>query len=764
MANPLTNHKKTAMKQVININFHGQVVPIEVTAFELLKNYTESLSRYFANEEGKEEIINDIESRIGELFQERLKKGSTCITDEDVNAIIKSMGRPEELDELEEVGSNKSSPNENSTSSDQVPPIAGNTKRLFRNENDKLIGGVCGGVANYFGIDTILVRIIFVVIAFTGAGLLAYLILWIALPSSASEVIGASRKKLFRDPDEKIIAGVCSGIGNYFGISAWIPRALFLIPFLSIMSRITHWEFLDFPNFIGLSFSPGSLFLYIILWLVIPQANNTSEKLEMKGEKVDLHSIKNSVVGEMKEVQQRAEKFSKEVQHSAEKFGKEATSFAEQKGKVVGAEATSLLKKSSRSLGDIIVLLVKAFAYFILGCFAFSLVIALFAFAIFSIGIFPLKDFLLTDGWQNIFAWGTLVLFIAVPVIGVITWIIRRLAKMKSNRSVLRFTFIGLWLLGLACFISLLSGVVRDFRSTNNLYEQEIYLPNPLVNKLELTSQTLQNKYNRNKFFHLSPFENIGLEDDTLFIKNIEIKILKSKNDSFRVTMVKLANGRNRRVADTIANLINFNLLQKDSVLQLDKGIGITQKNKFRNQGIIITLYVPVGKRIKIDRSLNWNNTTLHFDNSADDDWGILLNDNEERGWRQNVEYIMNPDGLYTLDGEPADDRKTGGKKKFKIDGKGVYLDENGNKISIDVNGVEIIEGKDLNKEIDLSKKRIDSIRMKIEMDKMRRRDSLEKAKKEIQQQLEKIAFNKTVPEILGGYLLRPYYLLINID
>src|ERR1700712_2798345 len=87
------------MKQVININFHGQVVPIEVTAFELLKNYTDSLSRYFANEEGKEEIINDIESRIAELFQERLKKGATCITDDDVNAIIKSMGRPEEFEE-----------------------------------------------------------------------------------------------------------------------------------------------------------------------------------------------------------------------------------------------------------------------------------------------------------------------------------------------------------------------------------------------------------------------------------------------------------------------------------------------------------------------------------------------------------------------------------------------------------------------------------------------------------------------------------------
>ena len=90
------------MKQVININFHGQVVPIEVSAFDLLKGYTDSLARHFANEEGKEEIINDIESRIAELFQERLKKGATCITEEDVNAIINSMGRPEEFDADEE--------------------------------------------------------------------------------------------------------------------------------------------------------------------------------------------------------------------------------------------------------------------------------------------------------------------------------------------------------------------------------------------------------------------------------------------------------------------------------------------------------------------------------------------------------------------------------------------------------------------------------------------------------------------------------------
>ena len=89
------------MKQVININFHGQVVPIEVSAFDLLKKYTDSLARFFANEEGKEEIINDIENRFAELFSEFLKIGANCITDEDVNTIITSMGRPEDFDQDE---------------------------------------------------------------------------------------------------------------------------------------------------------------------------------------------------------------------------------------------------------------------------------------------------------------------------------------------------------------------------------------------------------------------------------------------------------------------------------------------------------------------------------------------------------------------------------------------------------------------------------------------------------------------------------------
>src|SRR3982751_1818882 len=86
------------MKKVININFQGRVIPIEETSYEILKQYIESLRRYFANEEGMNEIVNDIESRIAELFSEQLKKGAVCITDEHINSIIASMGRPEDFD------------------------------------------------------------------------------------------------------------------------------------------------------------------------------------------------------------------------------------------------------------------------------------------------------------------------------------------------------------------------------------------------------------------------------------------------------------------------------------------------------------------------------------------------------------------------------------------------------------------------------------------------------------------------------------------
>ncbi|MFZ4058272.1 MAG: PspC domain-containing protein [Ferruginibacter sp.] len=733
------------MKQVININFHGQVVPIEVSAFDLLKSYTDSLARYFANEDGKEEIINDIETRIAELFQERLKKGATCITEDDVNAIIKSMGRPEEFETEDGAAPQAAAaPNasQNNNNNSQSNNAFNGHKRLYRNENDKIIGGVCGGLANYFGIDPVVVRIVFVLVALAfGTGLLAYLILWIAVPSTASAEIGGTRKKLFRDPDDKIVAGVGSGIGNYFGVSPWVPRLLFLLPFLSFVFNWSNWGIWDFPSFINVSFSPGALIVYIILWLVIPEAETTSEKLAMKGEKVDLNSIKNSVMEEMKGVQGRAEK-----------FGAEAKSFAQEKGAKMGAEIGTVAKRSGRSFGDIIILLLKIFAYFIIGCVSFALVVALFAVAIAAIGIFPSKDYLLTDGWQNVWAWGTLLLFIAVPVIGVITWIIRRLAKLKSNRKILRFSFISLWIIGWACFMFLLASVTRDFKSINNIVEEEIQLVNPSVNKLELTSNDPSKRFFNKRYFRFEPFEN--LDGDTVFVKNIEINIIKASNDSFKVTMVRRANGNTRKAADTLASLIEYTVKQQDSLLLMDKGIAITRNNKFRNQRVIITVYVPVGKQIRIDRSIGWGNN-VHFDGPFNNGNFDMDFDNAEQGWVSDVDYIMKADGLYTLDGKPASDWDSGN-RRVRVSNSRIEVNEDGQRVIIDKNGIQV-EDKNDNYRYDPKAplSAADSLLKKTEADKQKVRDSLQKVKESIDKQLEKIQNNQPDPEPVTNFQLQ---------
>jgi phage shock protein PspC (stress-responsive transcriptional regulator) len=720
------------MKQVININFHGQVVPIEVSAFDLLKNYTGALSSHFENEEGKEEIINDIESRIGELFQQRLKKGATCITDDDVNAIIKSMGMPQDFELDTEKAStaekNNSQANEQTQDNTKTNTSTG-PKRLFRNENEKVVGGVCSGVASYFGLDPVIVRVVFVLVAlFFGTGILAYIILWVAVPSTASNIIGGTRKKLFRDPDDKIIAGIGSGLGNYFGINPWIPRALFLLPFISLAFGFRNWGFMDFPEFINFSFSPGSIIVYIIIWLVIPEASNTAEKLEMKGEKVDMNSIKNSVMGEMKGVQKRAEK-----------FGAEAASIAQEKGQQMGAEIKVAAKRGGTSLGDIIIKLIKVFAYAIIGIVCFSLVVALFGFAIASIGIFPYKDYVVTDGWQNAFAWGTLLFFIAVPVIGVITWIIRRLAKMKSNRKVLRATFISLWVVGWTSFICLVASISKDFRSSNNWVEEEVQLQNPGINKLLVTNKSTSTKYLVNQWLRFEPFASI--DEDSVSVNNIEIKILKSPTDSFKVTYIRMVRGSTRRMADTLANKIDFTVFQQDSNLYASKGITINKKDKFRNQKVLMLVYVPVGKQIKIAKGIGYG-FNVHIGDSWDDNRYNNIDFEDESNWDHNVDYIMKADGLYTLSGIKASDYDRNDHRRIKIGPNGIEIRDGNDRIKVDENGVDVDDNYRYNGNQPADK--IDSLKMKLDAEKTRVKDSLEKEKEKLDKQLEKFSSTKT--------------------
>src|SRR4051794_38922376 len=144
------------MKKVININFQGRVIPIEETAYDMLTKYVESLRLFFADEEGRDEIINDIEGRIAELFGEILKKGSTCIVDKDVETIIASMGRPEDFAaEEENVKSQLGGGHRTYTNQENAYTHTNSTtgkRALYRDENHKVLGGVCSGIANYINV------------------------------------------------------------------------------------------------------------------------------------------------------------------------------------------------------------------------------------------------------------------------------------------------------------------------------------------------------------------------------------------------------------------------------------------------------------------------------------------------------------------------------------------------------------------------------------------------------------------------------------
>jgi phage shock protein PspC (stress-responsive transcriptional regulator) len=453
------------MKKVININFHGRVVPIEETAYDILKQYVESLRRFFANEEGRDEIINDIEDRIAELFAETLKKGSTCISDADVNTIVASMGRPEEFEaEESNVKSQLSGDASQESYAGYQSADAAPRGRLYRDDADKILGGVCGGIGNYLRIDTSLVRILFAIITLGGfgAGILLYILMWIILPSRSLER-NVIRKRLFRNPEDKVVGGVASGLAAYFNIAVWIPRIIFAFPLvvgiLTSIMRNAFWHFDPFPSIIFGSFG-GTLFVvYAVLWAVIPEAKSASEKLEMKGEKVDLNTIKNTIQEDLKGFGARAEKWGKDVGEKAGQWGK---SFGESTGQQA-AEFTATTKKRGNRLLSVLAVLVKAVLLFVAGILAFLLLMAIIVGSIKGFDFIPLKDYLLEGDMQNFLVWPTIFLFIFLPVIGLVTWIVRRIMKVKSGKHNLGWIFGGLWTIGLLCAIGLGAGIGSNF-------------------------------------------------------------------------------------------------------------------------------------------------------------------------------------------------------------------------------------------------------------------------------------------------------------
>ncbi|MFH0761554.1 MAG: PspC domain-containing protein [Bacteroidota bacterium] len=163
------------MKRTIQINLAGTIFNIDDDAYEILHDYLGAVERQFTSATDGREVIHDLELRMAELFTERLKPLRQVVSIDDVQEVLAILGKPEDIGGRQDAGYQKST---------RFSSYSGGrrSRRMYRDSEDKQLGGVCSGMAYYFNTDPLLIRILMVIALFMGFGFLLYIILWIVIP------------------------------------------------------------------------------------------------------------------------------------------------------------------------------------------------------------------------------------------------------------------------------------------------------------------------------------------------------------------------------------------------------------------------------------------------------------------------------------------------------------------------------------------------------------------------------------------------------
>ena len=214
------------MKKTLTVNLGGTVYHIDEDAYRLLDNYLTNLKTHFRKEKGAEEIVRDIECRISELFSEKISSGIQVITVDYVEEVINRVGKPEDLGDEEIIDKDESKQKKQEHFSGEHI-----RRRLYRDPDDRILGGVAGGVAAYFGWDPTLVRILLILLMFFPyfSVILVYIIAWILIPlaSTAAEKLAMKGENITVENIGKTVTGgfdkVADGVNSY--IKSGKPRS-----------------------------------------------------------------------------------------------------------------------------------------------------------------------------------------------------------------------------------------------------------------------------------------------------------------------------------------------------------------------------------------------------------------------------------------------------------------------------------------------------------------------------------------------------------
>ncbi len=564
------------MKKNISINLQGIIFHIEEDGYDVLARYLAEVKAHFAGTQGQDEIVADIEGRMAELFAARLSPSQQVITLADVEQMMAKMGRVSDFadaDEAEETAQATAGAAGNAASTGPrfVPPTEpdGSPRKLYRDMAHRKIAGVAAGVAQYFKVNPLWTRIGFVVLAlllpsidnfgFDGVahgrlhlgswGFLAYVLLWIVLPKrydAPTPVAGSpfdaatggplAGKRLFRDTDGGKVGGVAAGLAYYLQVDVVIVRVLLLL---------------------GLFAAGSTLVVYVILWIVVPEARSLSEKLQMRGNAVTISTL--------------SDEFQANAGQESGSGGRSIGTYLE--GAARGAQpAVSFLGSVIRWFVGGILILMGASLLFTCGAVLAA-----------ALGIVPADSVIHTGTdmqsaavLQNVPKWGAWAGFLAlgIPSLALILLGLRLILRRAALSRTAGLSVLGLWILGLMGSLGAASVLTRDFQAHGT-----VSIPKTLA---PVAGKSIV----------------LALRDQPDYLESVHFRLAPADSNAAPAVVQEFeAQGRTQALArETAANTVTYGISQLDSTLTFDEGLTLKSGAAYRAQELNLTLRLPLGK------------------------------------------------------------------------------------------------------------------------------------------------------------------------
>ena len=511
------------MKKTFTINISGIIFHIDEDAFDKLSNYLNSIKSCFNNSEGKDEIISDIEARIAEMLQAKISDNKQVITIEDISEIIAVMGEPEQI------GAENGAQTKSNYSSTET------RKRLYRDPENKVLGGVCGGIGAYFNIDPIWIRVAFVVISFFGG---------------------------------------------------------------------------------------SGLLLYIILWVIIPQAITTKERLEMRGEPINISNIEKSIREEIDGLKNRLNNLKDEAKST---YSRNVRNYHPRTAveKILDFFLT-IGRYFVRTIAVIIgIVFIMVGIFLVIGLITSFIKtndviwISTMGISNFSIPVF-LKLFIVSPSQITLALIG-LGLFIGIPLIMLVYNGIKMIFGYRSKRRFIGISSFTLWFGGLILCLIVSLSILSSFSHKLVVPKKtELVQPKNNLLKVYMNKKTLIDSISDEETkFNIGQWNFISSNGKNFRFGLPELRIVSSENENYQFLVYYSSKGSTNEEAKEHINKIEYKFSQNDTSLILDPYYLLSGNEKWRNQNIKIVIKVPHWKVIYLSPETS---SILHHDNDNFDD------------------------------------------------------------------------------------------------------------------------------------------------